>query len=80
MSYYENVRGTVKSFDEEKGYGFITPDIGGPDFGGQDLVVHYKVIDREGFKTLRPGERVIFHVQKLASGVWRIEWCGMLEA
>jgi CspA family cold shock protein len=48
-------QGTVKWFNESKGYGFITPDD-----GGQDLFVHFSEIQGEGFKTLREGEMVSF--------------------
>jgi CspA family cold shock protein len=65
-------QGTVKWFNESKGYGFITPDD-----GGQDLFVHFSEIQEEGFKTLREGDGVRFeegqgqkgpqatHVQKI---------------
>ncbi|GAB4323372.1 MAG: cold-shock protein [Candidatus Sumerlaeia bacterium] len=45
--------GTVKWFNEKKGYGFITPDD-----GGKDLFVHYTAIEAVGFRTLREGQRV----------------------
>lgn len=50
-------RGTVKWFNEKKGYGFITPDD-----GGQDLFVHHSSIEGEGFKTLRDGQTVEYEV------------------
>jgi len=46
-------RGTVKWFDEKKGYGFITPED-----GGKDLFVHYSNIVGDGFKTLHEGQTV----------------------
>lgn len=49
-------RGTVKWFNEKKGYGFITRDDGG------DIFVHYSVIKGQGFKTLREGQQVTFDV------------------
>lgn len=47
--------GTVKWFNESKGYGFITPDE-----GGQDFFVHYSNITGEGFRTLQDDMRVEF--------------------
>lgn len=46
-------QGTVKWFDEKKGFGFITPDS-----GGKDLFIHHSNIDMEGFKTLHEGQKV----------------------
>jgi CspA family cold shock protein len=48
--------GTVKWFDEKKGFGFIRSD------SGEDVFVHYSNITKGGFKTLREGERVQFEV------------------
>lgn len=48
-------RGTVKWFNAEKGYGFITPDDGGDDF-----FVHHSNITSEGFRTLSEGQKVEF--------------------
>ncbi len=45
--------GTVKWFNERKGYGFITPDD-----GGEDLFVHHSNIAAEGFRTLAEGQKV----------------------
>jgi CspA family cold shock protein len=47
------IQGTVKWFNEAKGYGFITPDD-----GGKDLFVHFSEIQGEGYKTLREGDKV----------------------
>ena len=49
------IQGTVKWFNESKGYGFITPDD-----GEQDLFVHFSEIQGEGYKTLREGDKVSF--------------------
>ena len=46
-------QGTVKWFNAEKGFGFITPDE-----GGNDLFVHHSAIDSQGFRTLDEGQRV----------------------
>ena len=50
-------RGTVKWFNAEKGYGFITVDE-----GGQDVFVHYSAIDMAGYKSLEEGQVVTFEV------------------
>lgn len=47
--------GTVKWFNESKGYGFITPTD-----GGEDLFAHFKEIVGDGFRTLAEGQRVEF--------------------
>jgi CspA family cold shock protein len=49
--------GTVKWFNDEKGYGFIKPDD-----GGQDLFAHYSQIRGEGFKSLKEQQKVEFEV------------------
>ncbi len=50
------MQGTVKWFNEAKGYGFITPD------EGNDVFVHFSAILGEGFKTLAERQRVEFEV------------------
>ncbi len=50
------MEGTVKWFNAEKGYGFITGD------DGNDVFAHYSQIQKEGYKTLAEGEKVSFDV------------------
>lgn len=47
--------GTVKWFNDSKGYGFITPDD-----GGEDLFVHYSSVEGDGFRSLQEGQAVEF--------------------
>ncbi|MDK2972135.1 MAG: cold shock protein [Candidatus Sumerlaeota bacterium] len=47
--------GTVKWFNEQKGFGFITPDE-----EGKDLFIHHSNIDAQGYRTLAEGQRVQF--------------------
>ena len=53
------VKGTVKWFSDQKGYGFITPD-----GEGKDVFVHHTGIEGEGFKTLKEGDKVEFEITK----------------
>ncbi|NWG39496.1 MAG: cold-shock protein [Hydrogenophilaceae bacterium] len=50
-------QGTVKWFNDAKGFGFITPD-----GGGEDLFAHFSEIKSSGFKTLKENQRVSFEV------------------
>ena len=50
--------GTVKWFNDEKGYGFIEPED-----GGKDLFVHFSAVQAEGHRTLYEGDRVSFDVE-----------------
>jgi cold shock protein len=56
------VEGTVKWFNDAKGFGFIEQD------GGSDVFVHHTAIQGQGFKTLEEGERVTFEVVDGAKG------------
>ena len=56
------MEGTVKWFDDKKGYGFIETD------SGRDLFVHHKCIEGEGFKSLTEGDRVMFEEQQGVKG------------
>ena len=49
--------GTVKWFNDAKGFGFITPDE-----GGEDLFAHFSLVQTQGFKTLKEGQKVSFDV------------------
>lgn len=55
--------GKVKWFNEEKGYGFITPDD-----GSKDLFVHYSSIQGDGFKTLGENQAVEYDVEQSDKG------------
>lgn len=58
-----SVNGTVKWFNEEKGYGFLTQEN-----GGKDVFVHFRAIASEGFKTLAEGQAVSFEVEQGQKG------------
>ena len=55
-------KGKVKWFNDQKGYGFITPE------SGDDVFVHHKSIQGEGFKSLTEGQEVEFKVEKGLKG------------
>jgi cold shock protein len=56
-------KGTVKFFNNSKGYGFITPED-----GSQDVFVHHSSIQGEGYKSLDEGQSVEFEVQQGQKG------------
>ena len=55
--------GTVKWFNNAKGYGFILPAA-----GGDDLFAHYTAIQMEGYRTLKAGQQVVFDVEEGPKG------------
>jgi CspA family cold shock protein len=61
MSFRE--MGTVKWFDDSKGYGFVERDSGG------DVFVHFSAIQTQGFKSLAEGQRVVFSVAQGPRGL-----------
>ncbi len=67
ISYYLKdafmATGTVKWFNDSKGFGFITPDD-----GGEDLFAHFSAIQMNGFKTLKEGQKVQFEVTQGPKG------------
>lgn len=59
----DTTTGTVKWFNEDKGFGFITPSN-----GGKDVFVHFRSIESEGFKTLAEGQEVTFVIEQGQKG------------
>ena len=55
--------GTVKWFNDQKGFGFITPE-----GGGKDCFVHHSAIQAQGFRTLAEGDRVEFEIVQGTKG------------
>ena len=55
--------GTVKWFNDAKGFGFITPD-----GGGKDLFAHFSAIQGDGYRNLEEGQQVEFNVEQGAKG------------
>jgi CspA family cold shock protein len=56
------VKGTVKWFDNAKGYGFITPE------NGKDVFVHHSAISGEGYKSLEEAQKVEFNIEQGPKG------------
>ena len=59
----EMAQGTVKWFNDAKGYGFISQE------GGEDVFVHFSAIQAQGFKSLAEGDRVEFEVSRGPKGL-----------
>ena len=57
------ITGTVKWFNDSKGYGFITPQD-----GGKDVFVHHSAVQGAGFKSLSEGQKVTFDVEQGPKG------------
>ncbi len=57
------MQGTVKWFNDGKGFGFITPD-----GGGKDVFVHHSAISGEGFRSLAEGDKVEFETEQGQKG------------
>ncbi len=57
-------KGTVKWFNNSKGYGFISPEE-----GGEDVFVHYSAIKADGFRTLAEGQTVDYEVERGPKGL-----------
>jgi len=63
VSLMSKIKGSVKWFNESKGFGFITPED-----GSKDVFVHFSAIQSNGFKTLAEGQRVEFEITSGAKG------------
>jgi len=62
VSMADRIQGTVKWFNNSKGYGFIAHD------GGKDVFVHFSAITSEGFKSLSEGDKVEFTIEDSPKG------------
>jgi CspA family cold shock protein len=65
--------GTVKFFNEQKGYGFIAPE-----GGGQDAFVHISAVERSGMSTLRENQRVSYELEEDRRG--KMAACNLSDA
>lgn len=64
--------GSVKWFNNAKGYGFVRPDT-----GGDDLFVHYSYIQMDGYKSLKAGQFVQFDIQASGNGFHAVNLRGL---
>ena len=69
------MNGTVKWFNAEKGYGFISNDE-----GGEDVFVHFSAIQCDGFKTLEEGQKVTFETEPRSQEQRKAAGCQCCEA
>ena len=69
----KEVTGTVKWFNNEKGYGFIDQD------NGEDIFVHYSAIKQDGYKTLCEGQKVEFELDETTKGLQALNVVGLSE-
>lgn len=60
--------GTVKWFNNAKGYGFVVPDK-----GGEDVFVHFSAITMDGYKTLKEGQKVSFGLNRGPKGLHAVD-------
>jgi CspA family cold shock protein len=67
--------GTVKWFNNAKGYGFVTPDQ-----GEQDIFIHFSAIVMEGYKTLKEGQKVQFELEEGPKGLHAANLSAVSEA
>ncbi len=68
----DRVRGIVKWFNNSKGFGFIQPDA-----GGEDVFVHFRAIQSDGFRTLKENQAVEFTITKGDKGLQAEEVTGV---
>ena len=55
--------GKIKWFNDQKGFGFIQADE-----GGEDIFVHFSVVEMDGFKSLKEGQAVVYEAEKSTKG------------
>ncbi|HIF17519.1 MAG TPA: cold shock domain-containing protein [Cycloclasticus sp.] len=70
----DRVKGIVKWFNNSKGFGFIQPDA-----GGEDVFVHFRAIQGDGFRTLKENQAVEFTITKGDKGLQAEEVTGLEE-